>query len=184
MIPEQITTPPVSTAASITAVTENTSEPGSAAYNFGTASDNEFQSDDSDKNSVKSDKKKTAKQWILDQDIDEDMSLTEDGQISDDKPVILEAEEESDQKSDAEEEVVYLGTAKPPNTTTLTTAGNINKNMTITYCVGNVNFGKAYGHFMMLSNGLDQNGSPRHNFRNFLLEIYVRNGKFDWVFLY
>jgi hypothetical protein len=170
MIPG-ITTQPASSAASTTEVTEDLTQ--------NTENENDTNDDSSIKtgNSLKSDTKNPAKQRIL-EDSDENMSpATEDGEISDDKPVMLEAEEETDEES-VNEEVVYLGTSKPPAVTHLPATSNINKNITMTYCIGNVNFGKAYGHFMMLSNGLDQNGSPRHSFRIFLMQIYIQNGKY------
>ena len=192
MIPNQITTPPSSSsAASATPVTENSSEPGSCSqFPYTTTSDNEFENENEQENSsqksdnsVKSDVKIPAKRRLpeeSDKESDnEEMSLSEeDGQIGDDKPVILEAEEETDESSDNEEEVVYLGTSKPPAISNLPEEGNLHQNVTMTYCIGNVNFGKAHGHFMMLSNGLDQHDTPRHNFRNFLMELYVRNGKY------
>jgi hypothetical protein len=174
MIPTEIDTPPAAAAASI-AVTETSSEPGSAeAFNIlleKDKSDSDKSDSEDDDTSVKPTPKKSAKRRFSFENTDDDDDVTNTG---DDKPVILEADEESEKETD-EEEVVFLGTSKPPAVTHLV-PGNSHRNISMTYCVGNVNFGKAYGQFMMVSNGFDQNGSPRHTFRNYLLEVYVKNG--------
>ena len=165
MIPTEIDTPAPAAADSPTAVTENNSVIGYAQAPTLTHS--------SDTDSSVGDTKKSAKRTFNMADDDAEMQ-----NVSDTKPVILEQEEEIEENSDDDgEEVVYLGTVKPHAITRLAAKGNSNQNAPMTYCIGNVNFGKAHGHFMMISNGFDQNGSPRHSFRNYLLELFVKNGK-------
>ena len=175
MIPTEIDTPE-SVAAASTAVTESTYDPASAeAFDYTEQnSDNKSEEDEED-TSVKLDTKKSAKRRLTLQDSDDDDDAFME-EISDDQPVILELEEEKEEEAD-DEEVVCLGTVKPPKVS-LANLGNSHRNVSMTYCVGNVNFGKAYGQFMMMSNGFDQNGSPRHTFRNYLLEVFVTNGKY------
>jgi hypothetical protein len=188
MLPTEIDTPPSAAGASI-AVTESSGEPGTAGTLMEESSDNKSdddeditsakcKSDDSDDDtSVKSDTKKPVKRRLSLENSDDENDMTNnEEEIIDDKPVILEVEEESVEESD-NEEVVYLGTLKPPAVTHLV-PGNSHRNISMTYCVGNVNFGKAYGQFMMVSNGFDQDGSPRHTFRNYLLEVFVKNGTY------
>jgi hypothetical protein len=168
------------------AITENSSDPGSAqAYLFTQPTeeyDNEESSepeedDDSVNNSVQNnDTKKHAKRHISsDNDDDHTMSDGEIKNTDDEKPVILETESPEEESSD-DEEVLFVGTKKAPSKTT-PTAGNSHRNMCMTFCVGNVYLGKAVGHFMFVANGFDAHGSPRTSFRCHCLNIWVNNGK-------
>jgi hypothetical protein len=105
----------------------------------------------------------------------EDSMSDAEQDLDDEKPVIIDDDEKEKELSD-DEEVLFLG-VKNPRPETHSLKGNSHRNVTMSYCVGNVFFGKATGHFMIISNGFDGSGSPRVNFRCHLLNLWMENGK-------
>jgi hypothetical protein len=184
---------PESPAANSTAITDNGSEPGSAVASsfLGQPSEEENKDGEDDASFVDSDEeedisvgkstdaKKPAAKRHISSDHDEENDNMSDGEedLDDEKPVIVQDEEDDNKLSD-DEEVLFLGTTNPrPLTHNL--KGNSHRNIPMTYCIGNVHFGKAVGHFMVLSNGFDQTGTPRVNFRTYVFELWMRNGKYS-----
>jgi hypothetical protein len=186
-----------------TAVTENASELGSTQASVGFSHSSE--GDDKDENELSNvesgdeeedtsvghleEKKKPSKHHISSDNDEDDQMEEEEEDLDNDNPVIIPDETEKEEPSD-DEEVLFLGTNKPrPGTKNL--KGNANRNVTMTYCVGNVFFGKAMAHFMFVSNGFDSTGTPRVNFRCYCLSLWIDNGKWtisitvfeNWMFL-